>query len=631
MTKNHTLQTDRKYVMDIFSEKAFYNIPEYQRPYVWKEEQIEVFLNDISTAMKQDMEKEYFLGCMIWNTKKVVDESNNSYDCQDILDGQQRFITMYILQGVLRDLSDDPEFKETVNKCLKQKENKFRRIPSRNRIIFEIREDATFLEEYLLKDESTLKENELKDIIADSEKSVSIRNIANGILIMHKWWERKKREISGVGEDEFQTFLVDFYTYLSTKVMVLYLATPDNLDDAYNLFTVLNSRGMQLQNGDILRAQNLRVIESEKLRREYAKKWSEYENKIDEPFNSFDEFLMTFIYIRMKYRSDENASIIKAFEFLYKRGKDKGGFAKGIEAVDLIGRYANHFDAISNSTVKTPSSGNFFSNLNFILSTTFGNQHLSIMMHYRECFGDYKIDDLLVKVDNLLSSTWLMGKRMSQTRIFMILRRIDFHSNKIIDEGVSRDSAAQSFLNDPVLTYSFIDESSSAKPIDITEFYKTLDNEIWGSFAGTKINKTRYLLLKLDLLRISIYDNLQFNKTRSSVEHIMPRKISFPDWDIDKDEHFDWVHRLGNIVLIDKRKNSSLSNLKYDVKVEKYKKDIEARANTNYVFMTYNNQWNINTIKDNHDRVLKILKRYYEENSIEAINKIKNMVHPSIT
>ncbi len=29
MTKNHTLQTDRKYVMDIFSEKAFYNIPEY--------------------------------------------------------------------------------------------------------------------------------------------------------------------------------------------------------------------------------------------------------------------------------------------------------------------------------------------------------------------------------------------------------------------------------------------------------------------------------------------------------------------------------------------------------------------------------------------------------------------------
>lgn len=629
--KNHTLKTDRKYVMDIFSEKSFYNIPEYQRPYVWQEEQIEVFLNDISTAMKQDFEKEYFLGCMIWNTKKVVDESNNSYDCQDILDGQQRFITMYILQGVLRDLSDDIDFKETVNKCLKQKENKFRRIPSRNRIIFEIREDATFLEDYLLKNESTLKKEELKDLCSDSERSVSVKNIANGILIMHNWWSKKKKELSESGAEEFQKFLVDFYTYLSTKVMVLYLATPDNLDDAYNLFTVLNSRGMQLQNGDILRAQNLRVVESEKLRREYAKKWSEYENKIDEPFNSFDDFLWTFIFIRMKYRSDDNASILKAFEFLYKRSKDKGGFEKGIEAIDIIGRYVKHFEAISNSTLKTPNSGNFFSNLNFILTSTFGNQHLSIMMHYRECFGDFQIDELLVKVDNLLSSTWLMGKRMSQTRIFMILRRIDFHSNKIINEGVSRDTAALSFLNDSVLSYSFIDETSSAKPIDINEFYKTLDSEIWGSFAGTKINKTRYLLLKLDLLGISSRDNLQFNKTRSSVEHIMPRKISSPNWEIDREEHFNWLHRLGNIVLLDRRKNSSLSNRDYNTKLEKYKKDIEARANTNYVFMTYHNQWNIDTIKNNHKRILEILKMYYSENSITSISKIKNLIHHTVT
>lgn len=623
---NSALQTDRKYVMDIFSEKAFYNIPEYQRPYVWQEDQIEDFLNDVANAMKQDMEKEYFLGCMIWNTKKVVDENNNSYECQDILDGQQRFITMYLLQAVLRDLSSDSEFKETVNKCLKQKENKFRRIPSRNRIIFEIREDADFLEDFVLESNGTLKIDDLKDACKDTKKSVSVRNIANGILIMNKWWEEKRKDFLTLREKHtFQQFLVDFYTYLSTKVLVLYLATPDNLDDAYNLFTVLNSRGLQLQNGDILRAQNLRVIESEKLRKEYAIKWSKYEDKIDEPFNSFDDFLWTFIFIRMKYRSDDNGSIIRAFEFLYKRSKDKGGFDKGIETIDCIGRYANHFEAISNALVKTPNTGNFFSNLNFILTSTFGNQHLSVLMHYRECFGDYRIDDLLVKIDNLLSSTWLMGKRMSQTRIFMILRRIDFHSNKISAHGISRDLAAQNFIDDSVLKYDFVDEKSSAKPIDIEDFFRTLDEEIWGSFAGTKINKTRYLLLKLDLLRISMYDNLQFNKTRSSVEHIMPRKISFPDWNIDKEDHFEWIHRLGNIVLVDKRKNSSLSNLPYEDKLKKYKKDIEARANTNFVFMNYTEKWDIYTIRANHERVLNILKEYYKENSIEALTKVKNL------
>lgn len=54
-----------------------------------------------------------------------------------------------------------------------------------------------------------------------------------------------------------------FFRYLSNKVLALFLATPDNLDDAYNLFTVLNSRGVQLRAGDILKAQNLRHIQDE--------------------------------------------------------------------------------------------------------------------------------------------------------------------------------------------------------------------------------------------------------------------------------------------------------------------------------------------------------------------------------
>lgn len=621
-----TLQTDRMYVKDIFSEKSFYNIPEYQRPYVWQEEQIEIFLHDISSAMENDAEKEYFLGCMIWNTKRVTDDNNNFYDCQDILDGQQRFITMYLLQGVLRDLSEDIEFKEAVNKCLKQKENKFKCIPSRNRIVFEIREDAAFLDKYILEGEGTLNEDDLTTIGKDSSKSVSIRNISKGILIMHNWWRNKRKQIEekDLGRT-FQEYLSDFYIYLSNKVLVLYLATPNNLDDAYNLFTVLNSRGVQLQNGDILRAQNLREIESETLRKKYAQKWSDYENKIDIPFNNFDDFLWTLIMIKMKYRGKENTTIQKGFDYLYKKGKDKGGLEKGIDVIDTVGRYANHFEAIINGTVKTPDTGTFFSNLNFILTSTFGNQYLSIMMHYRECFGDYKIDDLLVKVDNLLSSTWLMGKRLSSTRIFLILRKIDFHSAKIGEENISRDEAAQAFINDPVLTYSYTDEISSAKAIDIEVFFDTLDKEYWGSFAGTKINKTRYLLLKLDLLKLSIHDNLQFNKNRSSVEHLMPRKISSSKWEIDKDKHTSWVHRLGNIVLLDRRKNSALSNSSYKDKLKKYKSDIESRANTNFVFMTFPDKWDIETIQLNHKRIITILKTYYKENSVNALQKIKNI------
>ena len=105
---------------------------------------------------------------------------------------------------------------------------------------------------------------------------------------------RDKRN-SITDEASFQEYLSEFYIYLSNKVLALYLSTPDSLDDAYNLFTVLNSTGLQLQSSDILKAQNLRKIQDDKLKRKYAEKWENYENTIDSPYRSFDEFLWALV------------------------------------------------------------------------------------------------------------------------------------------------------------------------------------------------------------------------------------------------------------------------------------------------------------------------------------------------
>lgn len=151
---DYTLNTGKKYIKDIFDKEWFYSIPEYQRPYVWGKDQVEILLEDLTNAMDRDSKKEYFLGCMIWNTKEDQDSSKKvEYTYQDILDGQQRFITLYLLQGVLRDLSESEELKQEVRGRLRQEENVFRGIPKRNRIEFVIRDDAEFLEKYLLPDE----------------------------------------------------------------------------------------------------------------------------------------------------------------------------------------------------------------------------------------------------------------------------------------------------------------------------------------------------------------------------------------------------------------------------------------------------------------------------------------------
>lgn len=620
--ENSTLVTGKKYIKDIFSPEQFFNIPEYQRPYVWGEEQIVALLEDVCKAMENDSNKEYFLGCMIWNTRNEKTAKNIEYTYQDILDGQQRFITLFLLHGVLRDISQKKSLKDSVQKRLVQEADDYNNIPERNRIEFEIRDDKDFLEKYIIEIGGTLHVDELKNIAENPKSGASIRSMANGILEMKKWWDTKFSE--NVGSEE--QYLADFYRYLSTKVLALYLATPNNLDDAYNLFTVLNSRGLQLQVSDILRAQNLRVIENPELRKIYAIKWSDFENSISAPYKGFDDFLWSLVFIKMKYRSDDNKSLTKAFEFMFKRNL----LIKGTDTLDYVGKYLKHYENITNGSITNRESFSLFGNLNFILSSVYGSQYLTPLMHYRECFGDKQIIEFLIKIDNLFSIVWLLGRRQSQTRTFIILRKIDFYAETVKKKEKTLDEAVEDFLADSCLRYDFYDEEiSSEKPINIEEFVSLLDTEKWGGFSGTRVNKTRYLLLKLDLLMGNAATILQYNKDSSSIEHLMPQKIEDTEWKIDPIRHKEWVHRLGNLSLIDKNKNSSLSNKLFNDKKVKYQGAIETRANTNFIFIT-NPNWNIDAIEANHKRSINLLTQYYEGNNLKTFLQIKKSLNSTV-
>ena len=620
--ENTTLVTGKKYIKDIFSPEQFFNIPEYQRPYVWGEEQIVALLEDVSKAMENDSNKEYFLGCMIWNTRHDKTNKNVEYVYQDILDGQQRFITLFLLHGVIRDISIKDKLKDNVQKRLVQEADDYNNIPSRNRIEFEIRDDKDFLDKYIISEGGTLLINEIEEVSTNPKSGASIRNMAAGILIMKRWWDSKFAE--NVGTEEH--YLADFYKYLSTKVLALYLATPNNLDDAYNLFTVLNSRGLQLQVSDILRAQNLRVIENPELRKLYANKWSDFENAISAPYRNFDDFLWALVFIKMKYRSDDNKSLTKAFEFMFKRGM----ISKGTDTLDYVGKYIKHFEAITNGSISTRESLNLFGNINFILASVFGSQYLTPLMHYRECFGESKIVEFMIKIDNLFSIGWLLGRRQSQTRTFIILRKIDTYFESFKKKEMTLDEAVEEFLNDSCLRYDFYDEEiSSEKPINIADFVSLLENEKWGAYVGTRINKTRYLLLKMDMLMGSAGTILQYNKDSSSVEHLMPQKIEDTEWKVDSISHKEWLHRLGNLALIDKNKNASLSNKLFHEKKAKYQGAIETRADTNFLFIT-NQEWNIETIENNHKRTLTLLTQYYEGNSLKTFQQIKKNLNSPI-
>ena len=83
----------------VFTPDFRFTIP-FQRAYIWKTENILQLVSDLDDACKSPGTP-YFLGSLI-----LVREGDNRYD---VIDGQQRLVSLSIIIAVLRDLERDPD------------------------------------------------------------------------------------------------------------------------------------------------------------------------------------------------------------------------------------------------------------------------------------------------------------------------------------------------------------------------------------------------------------------------------------------------------------------------------------------------------------------------------------------
>ncbi|MEI0798714.1 DUF262 domain-containing protein [Brachyspira intermedia] len=114
-------------------------IPEYQRPYKWKEETILKLLNDIKNNKNKN---EYRIGTLILH--KTIESEKEIYN---IVDGQQRLVSISIILNILEKLNDKKESVE--NSVLDSYFNDI----SKNNII----RNYKYIKSYVPKDTDLLK------------------------------------------------------------------------------------------------------------------------------------------------------------------------------------------------------------------------------------------------------------------------------------------------------------------------------------------------------------------------------------------------------------------------------------------------------------------------------------------
>ncbi len=577
MSNANEIKSEKILVKDVFSTMWF-RIPEYQRPYIWSRDEVNDLLDDLTFAYQEKPEQEYFLGSFVFQSKKADPSQGQEFDENDLLDGQQRMTTLLILFACIRDLTEDTEAKADCQDCIYQKGSQYKKVPERNRLVFSIRNEVqSFVDDFVKQEGGTTRQQEL-DKIADHEKDKSLQNMARAILEIRRFLTDPEKNAS---PEELLQFLLN-------NVLFIFVATQD-LDDAFRLFTILNDRGVPLRNSDILKSTNLGALESDKDKSRYAEIWEDAESELGDDFDRFLNYLRTILVkekSRLNLLQEFESKIYAPTEREKASGeKKKPLLKKGKETFQLVERYLKHYGTLLGGGNYDDIDGSFtFDNLIRVMQIGLpSTDWIPPLLRYFDRFKYERLLDFLVNLDNKFSGDWI--SQLTPTE------RIE-RMNQII-KVIEQAGNAKTVL------------ANECFSIDASSFNRAVNDAIYGR------KFTRYLLIKLDYLyqdhahRMSLED--------PSVEHILPQNPSEDSqWkkDFSDSQRDEWTHRLGNLVLISMKKNTSQGRSDYADKKKKY---FEKRISTcpNSLRILQNTKWTPKELKANHLEVMAKIQSHY--------------------
>ncbi|WP_311276895.1 DUF262 domain-containing HNH endonuclease family protein [Methylobacterium sp. WCS2018Hpa-22] len=546
----------------IFSSEFEFIIPSYQRPYAWEVDQASELLDDLCDFCENSNDDGYFLG-------SIVLIKSEGIPCSEVIDGQQRLTTLTILLAALA-CAHSSEYLEEIKPYILEAGKKMEGIQPKVRLSLRER-DQPFFEKYI----QNFALSSLADRDPASLDNESQRNIrANSIHLL--------QEIS----KRFETLaqLQDFVTFLLTRCFLVTVSTPTQ-ESAFRVFSVMNSRGLDLQPTDIIKADIVGKIRNEDIRNTYNVKWESMEVELTR--SGFNDL---FSYIRMIYAKE------KAKRTLLEEFKSSV-VPKNPDPCKFIDEVLEPFaDALIE-----------------IRSLSFAStNHAEVINGYLKWL--HRIDNsdwvppamLYLKIyRNKPAEVALFFKLLERVAAYMHISR--WNVNKRIEVYGELIVEIEKGLDPNDMDQLKFDKSYTK------EFRETLNGEIYNLSS----RKRNYLMLRLDSF---VADGAAtYDPKILTIEHVLPQTVK-PDgewaelWP-DEDVRGQWVHRLANLVPLNKKKNSEAQNFDFKKKCEVYfsgTKNISSYALTSQVLAK--SEWTISIVKQRQKLLLDTLMQGWELN-----------------
>ncbi len=557
---NESIEGKAYQLKDILATElsAYYQIPIYQRPYQWTEENCEKLLDDLFSSYECYKESDYFCGSLVLIA--ISTDSKTNATTYDIVDGQQRLSTFILLAKVLVTLYDKVLNDKVLNdKVLNETSRGFLEkslgdTEGEKRLIFDtigLNAEKDFQNALDFFDDLDASKGENSKSNAPSKGKN--RYLKNAICLKNYL---RKKEIENINA---------FIIWLYFKVIFI-KTTCSNISMALRIFSVLNARGLPLHAIDVFKVELLKKLAKEKDQEEFVSRWNALRQKCLDNESKFPK--------RKENKREKNAAeTLFSWYLTYLHPVTSG---KNMEE-----RLADQFERLNKTSLEyLKGVEDFYNAYCKILEMQDRHAHLlsclasdfwriilctSILHNYSQSEIE-ALKELLVK---FYYQNWVAEqkepKKQTNCNIIKALKE-----KKNIDDIIS---IVKQYLDENKITQNFREK---LKDDHLYEKHKQSSKNSW----------LRPILILVEYFKSDDPKPKCIQTNDFHIEHILPQKPTLSSqWakDFSEEEREHYTHSLANLTLLGGKKNAEASNLDFKDKKKIYMGE-EIRLNKKKTF-----------------------------------------------
>ncbi len=507
-------------IRSIFTGNKFI-IPTYQRKYSWTDIERKALWQDIEESLKDNMN--HFVGTLSFKENKAVGLSTDTV--YEIIDGQQRITTIFILLKVLIDKIEDEDVKHGLLTAFIGKENNLKLYP--------LGEDGIFLNRLLF---NYTEINELSINKRSQKFMYSAKKLFNALA-------------NPLSPEEIENRII----YIRERIEVL-VFNVESQAQAVKMFSIINDRGLPLRILD--KTKSILMLYSTINLDESLNKY--INDSFEYIFDSYDDLILTKDKLGILSRLEENTIFTQHYYSARQLFPKTWNNRDGAETI------FNNLKVTCEELKAKPEDLKIF-------ITDYIEDFKNFAINYSDLIKDVENKAEYNKPFRFLEFTAtlypLIVRLYMQKKLDYVLKLLEAVEVRIYKLRGTNPIADMYWLSSHVAQCEPTVEEIKSRLIDFCQrfvndhiFRNYLDNPVYQNGA------TKYLLSEYngEYITYESYKDLQ-------VEHIFSKDPNFDALSYNFTEDYNYEkNRIGNLALLEQTLNKGLGNLPPINKVSGY-------------------------------------------------------------